>query len=65
MIGFLQQFTNLNLVLVNHGDPDVKETFATQVVSKVQSKDVGIACREIFFRVSPYRLIKTMATKFQ
>ena len=65
LIGFLQQFTNLNLILVNHGNLDVKETFATQVVSEVQSKDVGIACREIFFRVSPYRLIKTMDTKFQ
>ena len=65
LISFLQQFTNLNLVLVNHGDTNVKEAFANKVVNEVTTKDVGIACREIFFRVSPYHLLKTMATKFQ
>lgn len=65
LIRFLQQFENLNLILINHGDAETKETFAKRVIKEVHSKDVGIACREIFFRVSPYHLIKTMTTKFQ
>lgn len=65
MIAFLQQFKSLNLVLINHGDTEVKETFAKRVIKEVKTKDVGIASRDIFFRVSPYHLIKTMTTKFQ
>lgn len=65
LIHFLQQFTNLNLVLINHGDTEVKEKFAKRVIKEVRSKDVGIASRDMFFRVSPYHLIKTMTTKFQ
>lgn len=65
LIHFLQQFTNLNLVLVNHGDPEVKETFAKRVIKEIEAKDVGIANRDTFFRVSPYHLVKTMTTKFQ
>lgn len=65
LIRFLRQFTNLNLVLINHGDTEVKEKFAKRVIKEIHSKDVGIASRDIFFRVSPYHLIKTMTTKFQ
>jgi metallo-beta-lactamase family protein len=65
LIHFLQQFAKLNLVLVNHGDPEVKETFAKRVIKEVKTKDVGIANHDIFFRVSPYHLVKTMTSKFQ
>lgn len=65
LIHFLQQFSNLNLVLVNHGDSEVKERFAKRIIKEVKTKNVGIASRDMFFRVSPYHLIKTMTTKFQ
>lgn len=65
MIAFLQQFSNLNLVLVNHGDENTKEIFANRIIKEVNVKDVGVACRDIFFRVSPNHLIKTLTTKFQ
>lgn len=65
LIHFLKQFENLNLVLVNHGEPYVKEAFAKRVLKEISTKDVGIANEEFFFRVSPYHLLKTMTTKFQ
>lgn len=65
MIAFLQQFTNLKLVLVNHGEPEVKELFADRIVDEVEVKDVGILGRMYFFRVNPYGLAKTLSTKFE
>lgn len=65
MIAFLQQFGNLKLVLVNHGEPEVKELFADRIVDQVDTKDVGILGRKYFFRVSPYGLAKTLSTKFE
>ncbi len=65
LITFLQQFTNINLVLLNHGEETVKENFAKRVIKQVPAKNVGIASRDTFFRISAYHLIKTMSTKFQ
>lgn len=65
MIGFLQQFSNLKLVLVNHGEEQTKNVFAERVVKEVDTKRVGILGNEYFFRVNPYGLVKTMSTKFK
>lgn len=65
LIDFLRQFKNINMILINHGDIDVKEEFAKKVMKEIHTKDVGIASRDMFFRVSSYHLIKTMTTKFQ
>lgn len=65
MIEFLKQFKNLHLVLINHGEGETKEAFADRVLREVDAKDVGIANRDLFFRVSSYHLIKTLTTKFQ
>lgn len=65
MISFLKQFSNLKLVLVNHGEQDVKNTFAERIVKEVEPKRVGVLGREYFFRVCPYGLVKTLATKFK
>lgn len=65
MIAFLQQFRNLKLVLVNHGEPEVKDLFAERIVDEVETKDVGILGRRYFFRVNPYGLAKTLSTKFE
>ena len=65
MIDFLKQFENLKLVLVNHGEPEVKELFAERIVDEVDTKNVGILGRNYFYRVSPYGLVKTMSTKFE
>ena len=65
MIEFLKQFKNLNLVLVNHGEPEVKEVFANRIVDEVEPKDVGILDRRYFFRINSYGLAKSLSTKFE
>ena len=64
MITFLNQFRNLKLILVNHGESEVKNTFANRIVKEVKTKRVGLLGREFFFRVNPYGLVKTLSTKF-
>lgn len=64
MINFLKQFSNLKLVLVNHGEPDVKEAFAKRILKEVDTKAVGVLNRENVFRIGPWGLVKTIPTKF-
>lgn len=65
MIAFLKQFNNLKLVLVNHGEEEVKDTFAERIVKEVNPKRVGVLGKDYFFRVNPYGLVKTMGTRFE
>lgn len=65
MIEFLQQFEDIKLILVNHGETSVKEEFAKRILQEVNSKNVGILNREFLFRVGPYGFIKTISTKFE
>lgn len=65
MIDFLKQFSNLRLVLVNHGEIKTKKIFAERIIKEVDAKRVGLLGREYFFRVDPYGLVKTLSTKFQ
>ena len=65
MIEFLQQFKNLKLVLVNHGEPNTKKVFAERISDEVKTKQVGILGRNYFFRVDTYGLVKTLSTKFK
>lgn len=64
MIDFLKQFRKLKLVLVNHGESNVKTKFANRILDEVETKNVGLLGREYFFRVSSYGLVKTLSTKF-
>lgn len=64
MIDFLKQFSNLKLVLVNHGAPEVKEKFAARILKEVDSKYVGVLNRDTLFRVNSWGLVKTIPTKF-
>lgn len=63
MIDFLKQFKKLNVVLVNHGEPKTKGAFAERIMDEVKTKRVGIL-GEYLFRVNPYKVVKTMSTKF-
>ena len=64
MIEFLQQFEDLKLVLINHGETKSKKEFSKKVLNEVNTKDVGILGRSYFFRINPYGLVKTLSTKF-
>ncbi len=65
MIAFLKQFENIRMVLVNHGQVEVKEQFAERILSEVDTRNVGILGCGYLFRVNNYGLIKTMGTKFE
>lgn len=64
MIAFLRQFTNLKLVLVNHGDPPVKEEFADRIFEEVSAKNVEVLYRRYFYRINAWGLVKRLWTKF-
>ena len=64
MIDFLNQFSKLKLVLVNHGEPEVKEVFAKRILNEVNAKEVGVLNRDHVFRIGPWGLIKTIPSKF-
>jgi Predicted exonuclease of the beta-lactamase fold involved in RNA processing len=64
MIDFLNEFKNLKAVLVNHGESDVKDAFAERIVSEVSVKNVAVLDRSYFFRISPWGIAKSFATKF-
>lgn len=65
MICFLKQFKHIKLLLVNHGQIEVKENFAKRIIQEIDPKNVGILDREYLYRVGHYGLIKTMSTKFE
>lgn len=65
MIAFLKQFENIRMVLVNHGQEDVKDQFAKRILSEVDTRNVGILGSGYLFRVNNYGLIKTMGTRFE
>lgn len=64
MIDFLNQFSNIRLVLINHGNTDVKESFAERILDETNARNVGILGREYLFRVNHYGYVKSMTTKF-
>lgn len=64
MIEFLKQFKNLRLVLVNHGETEVKEKFADKIVDEVDAKNVGLLGCDYLFRINSNGFEKTLTTKF-
>ncbi len=64
MIEFLRQFRDLKLVLVNHGESEVKDIFAHRIAREVETKRIGLLGREFFFRINPYGLVRSLSTKF-
>lgn len=65
MIAFLKNFKQPKLILINHGQTDVKEEFAERVIKELDPKYVGILGRDYFYRIGHYGLIRTMSTKFE
>ena len=64
MIEFLKKFKNLKLVLLNHGEPEVKIEFAEKIINEIEPKEIGILGRDYFFRINHYGLVKTLGAKF-
>lgn len=64
MIGFLNEFKDIKAVLVNHGEVDVKDIFAERIANETDAKSVAVLDRSYFFRLSPWGIVKSFATKF-
>lgn len=65
LINFLNQFSNLKMVLINHGDPIVKEKFSERVLNEVATKDVAILGSGYSFCIDRYGFVKSFpSTKF-
>lgn len=62
ILKFLGQFTNLLLVLVTHGEPEVKNKFAARIVEEIAPKNVGILSTTVFFRIGSRGLISAKPT---
>lgn len=62
IIEFLQQFKHLNLLLINHGQTEVKQQFAERAGIAVNAKHVGILGAHTF-KISCYGYVKHMGAK--
>ena len=62
IIEFLKQFKHLNLLLINHGQTEVKQKFAERAGIEVNAKQVGIL-GEYTFKISCYGYVKHMGAK--
>lgn len=62
IIAFLQGFKHLNLVLINHGQTEVKQQFAERVGVETNAKYVGILGAHTF-KISCYGYVKHMGAK--
>ena len=65
LIEFLQQFENLQTVLINHGTHENKKAFADKVLDEVEANDVVILSRDIGFRLNKIGLQKSLNTRFK
>ena len=59
LLDFLKKFQNLKLVLVNHGEEEVKENFAKKIVDDINPKNVAILSPNNYIRVGAHGLIKS------
>jgi len=64
MLDFLKNFKQIQAVLVNHGEAEVKDVFAKRISSEVETKGVAVLDRNYFFRLSPWGIAKAVSTKF-
>lgn len=64
LLKLLKLFKDIRTVIINHGEPDVKEKFAEIVYDEVNTKSVCVINRDFLFRIGSYGVEKTMSTKF-
>lgn len=65
MIEFLNQFTDLKLVLVQHGESKTKKIFANRILKEVKTKEIGILGDGFLFRIGKYGLLKPISLTLQ
>lgn len=63
LIDFLKQFSNLKLVVINHGEDYIKECFKEKVKNTITCKNTEIIDRSKILVIGTYGLIKSMPSK--
>lgn len=64
LIEFLKQFINIKMVLINHGNNDVKDSYSERVINEVSPKDVSVLSRDFYLRLDGYGYVKQLSSKF-
>jgi len=64
LLNFLKEFQKINLLLINHGETDVKLEYAKRVKEETSLKAIGILDREYWFRVDQYGFVRNGTIKF-
>jgi metallo-beta-lactamase family protein len=65
LINFLQQFSSIKLLLVQHGEPDAKEQLAKSALEKCPNvKDVALLGNGYLFKADHYGFVKSISTKY-
>ena len=59
LLDFLKKFNNIKSVIINHGNTDVKENYAREVINKISPKDVAILDNKNYIRIYAYGIAKT------
>ena len=65
LIDFLNLFPNKKMILITHGEKEIKNIFAERVLKETDCKKIGILGNEYFFRLDAYGLVKSLGTKFE
>lgn len=65
MVEFLNQFEDLKLVLVQHGEYETKKTFASRIRKEVNTKDIGILGDGFLFQIGEYGLLKPVSLELK
>ncbi len=63
LIDLLKVFTNLKLVLIEHGEPETKIKYKNMLEKDLKPKDTGILNREVSYMINSYGLVKKIQDK--
>ena len=60
ILAFINKFKRPRSVLITHGEPMVREKFATRVLNSTSVKRVGVLGKGYSYRIGPYGIIKAI-----
>ena len=64
LIEFLEPFTDLKMVLINHGEKSTKRLYTERVIEEIEPKYTAILGGEYLYRVNAYGFVKSINTNF-
>ena len=64
LINYFKKFNKLKLIMISHGEHNVKKSFANECLKNLNVKDIAIQSMSTVFKIGPYGLIKSYSSKF-